>query len=128
MKQHTKNLLRWIAVLPGSIICAVLATFPLHWVLYFSLAHGETISGVNINPIEYNLYPFVIASTFILVGQYIAPKYKFKTSIVLTSLWVFSFLIILFFVPNMQFGIRGIGSLLGAFLGLFITWKKSRIT
>ncbi len=51
-----KYWLRWIAVFPGALLAGLLATFPLHWILYFTLANGGTISGVNIEPIEYALY------------------------------------------------------------------------
>lgn len=126
MQQSTKNLLRWITVLPGAILGGFLASFPLHWILYFTLARGEIIFGVNIEPIEYTLYPFAIAITFILIGSKIAPNNKFKTSVVLTCLWMLSFLAIFLFFSDSQtqFGIRGIGSLLGSLLGLFIVWKK----
>ncbi len=133
MNQKTRNILRWIAVLPGALVAGFLATFPLHLVLYFSLAHGETISGVNINPIEHLLYPSIIAITFVLTGFYIAPKYKFRTSLVLTILYIAFFIgIFIFasvFTPELQptFGLRGILSLSGSLLGLYVawTWKKS---
>ena len=128
MKQSTKNLLRWIAVLPGAIIGGFLATFPLHWVLYFTLANGETISGVNISPIEYALYPFVIAVTFVLIGYKIAPNHKFKTSIVLACLWIASLIgLFLFMRGQAQFEIRTAGSLFGPLLGVAVSYfsKKS---
>jgi len=128
MQRSTKNLLRWIAVLPGAIFGGFLATFPLHWVLYFTLANGETISGVDIGPIEYTLYPFVIAITFVLVGSRIAPNHKFKTAIVLTCLWIASFIALFLFIPDsqVQFGIRGIGSLVGPLLGLAINYLSEK--
>ena len=128
MKKDFKYWLRWIAVLPGALIAGFLVTFPLHWVLYFTLAHGETISGVNIKPIEYNLSPFVIAITFILVGSEIAPVNKFKTSIALTVIWLLSFFGIFLFLNTLkpQFQLRSVLSLLGAFLGLYIAWRKSK--
>ena len=130
MKKDIIYWLRWIAVLPGAIIFGFLATFPLHWFLYFTLAHGETISGVNIRPIEYMLYPFVIAIVFILVGFEIAPEYKFKTSMTLTILYMSSWLVTMYIIsPRYQYHleVRGILALLGSFLGLYITWRKSRI-
>jgi hypothetical protein len=122
MDKDFKYWLRWIAVLPGALIAGFLATFILHWVLYFTLAHGETVSGVNIKPIEYNLFPFVIAITFILVGFEIAPINKFKTSVALTIIWLLSFfgIFIFFTALKPQFQIRSALSLLGAFLGLYI--------
>lgn len=128
MNKDYKYWLRWVAVLPGALIAGFLATFPLHWVLYFTLAHGETVSGVNIKPIEYNLSPFVIAITFILVGFEIAPVNKFKTSVVFTAIWLLSFFGVFIFLSALkpQFELRSALSLLGAFLGLYIAWRKSK--
>ncbi len=126
MSQSGKDLIRWALLLPGVIIGGFLATFPLHWVLYFTLAHGETISGVNIDSIENALYPLVISFAFILSGSYIAPKHKFKTAIVLIILYFTTFISLFLFIPNSQvkFGVRGVGALAGSVLGLFIAWKK----
>jgi hypothetical protein len=84
--------LRWVGVLPGALLAGLLATFPLHWTLYFTLAHGETISGVNITPIERAMYPFVIALCYIVAGFKIAPKHKFKTSVILAVLYALFFI------------------------------------
>jgi hypothetical protein len=129
-----KYWLRWSAVFPGAIIAGLLATFPLHWILYFTLAKGEIISGVDIKPIEYLLYPFVIAVIFVLAGYKIAPKYKFKTAIVLFGLYLImwlTFSIISLFKGNiygidMKFSFRTILSLIGSFVGLFIAKKIQR--
>jgi hypothetical protein len=125
MKKDFIYWLRWIAVLPGALIFGFLTTFLLHWILYFTLAKGETISGVNILPIEYTITPFVIAIAFILVGFEIAPEYKFQTSMILTILYVSSFVGIIIFLSG-HLEVRGILGLLGSFLGLYITWRKSR--
>ena len=120
---------RWIAVLPGSLVFSLLALFPLHWILYFTFVDGGAISGVNIQPIEYVLSPFVIAIVFILAGFKIAPKYKFQTSIALTILWAVFFITIFFTsvtILQFEFQIRSAGSLLGSFLGLYIAWRKSK--
>ncbi len=128
MNQETKNVLRWVAVLPGALAAGFLATFPLHWMLYFTLAKGETISGMNIDPIEYTIYPFVIAITFILAGFKIAPKHKFQTSAVLATLWIISFFVIFIFASELEpkFGLRGVLSLAGALLGLYIALRQSK--
>src|SRR3989338_6586051 len=129
MNNKLKYWFRWISVFPGAIIAGILATFPLHWVLYFTLAHGESISGVNIDPIEYFLYPFVIAIVYILAGYKIAPNYKFRTAIVLfvayVLFWTTASIISLsntnFFGYDLQFSGRTILSLVGAITGLYIT-------
>ncbi len=131
-KLNIKNVFRWIAVLPGAIIAGFLATFPLHWILYLVFAHnGATImgfefpNGINIEPIESFLTPFVISITYVLVGYKIAPEHKFKTNIILVILWIMSFIsIFLFMADKVSFQARGAGGLLGLFLGLFINWKE----
>lgn len=143
MKKDFICWLRWVAVLPGALIAGLLSTFPLHWILYFLFNEKETDlgsvkffiqlfgRGISYKDIEYTLSPFVIAITFILVGFEIAPKYKFKTSIILTILYVSSFLVLVFIIaPRHQYQLeaRGILALLGSLLGLYITWRKSRLT
>ena len=130
MKKDFIYWLRWIAVLPGALIAGFLMTFPLHWILYFSLAQGRVISGVNIAPIERALTPFVIAITFILVGFEIAPEYKFRTSITLTILYMIGIVSLMIYMSKYQSYLepRGYLGILGSFLGLYIAWRKSRIT
>jgi hypothetical protein len=128
-----KYLLRWIAVFPGALLAGVFVIFPLHWVLYFTLANSETISGIDIKPIEYVLYPFVVAIAFIFAGYKIAPKYKFKTAIILFGLylvvWLAISLISLFkgavYGVDMQFSGRTVLSLVGAIMGLYIAKKAN---
>lgn len=130
---NIKYWLRWIAVFPGALLAGLLATFPLHWILYFTLANGETISGVNIEPIEYVLYPFVVAIAFIFAGYKIAPKYKFKTAIVLFGFYLVVWLAVSFISlfkgsvhgVDMQFSGRTVLSLVGAIIGLYIAKKAN---
>lgn len=125
MNQSTKNILLWICVLPGAVIGAFLATFPLHWVLYGTLVSGSVVSGMDIKPIERFLSPFVITLVFILIGSYIAPNYKFKTAVILTALYFISFTsLFLFMSEQAHFELRGVGALVGTLLGLFVAWKK----
>ncbi len=127
MNQSSKNLTCWILLLPGALVGGFLATFPLHWILYFTLANGEIISGVDTNPIENTLSPLVISLAFVLMGSYIAPKYKFETAVVLTILYIITFISVFLFAPNSQveFGIRSVGALAGLLLGLFIVLKST---
>ena len=120
---------RWIAVLPGALAFSLLVLFPLHWILYFTFASGGVISGVNIQPIEYVLSPLVVAIIFILAGFRIAPKYKFQASIALTVLWISLFIGFFFMSVSIlqpQFQVRSAGSLIGAFLGLYVAWRQSK--
>jgi|SRR3989344_3290678 len=127
MSESTKNTFLWLSVLPGAIICAILATFPLHWVLYGTLVSSSIVSGTDIEPIERFLSPFVIATVFVLIGSRLAPNHKFKTAVMLSILYIASFLSLFIFMPEQAiFELRGVGALTGSLLGLFIVWKKHK--
>lgn len=131
--EKLKNYFRWILLLPGALIAGFLATFPLHWILWLlSLilaSNGEPdplsirffielfIKKIDFGLIEYTLYPSVISATFILAGQKIAPKYKFKTAVVLFVIYIVTWSIASFI--TFQFSTRTILALLGAILGLY---------
>ena len=140
MNKDYKYWLRWFAVLPGSILAGLLATFPLHWILYFLFNKEEAdlgsvksfiqifVHGMSYKDIEYMLYPFVIALIFVLVGYRIAPKFKFKTSVVLFGIYTFIWLISAFAAlflkidgVQLPFSVRQILALLGAAIGLYIS-------
>ncbi len=134
MNKDYKYWLRWVAVLPGALIAGLLATFPLHWLLYIAFAYDGTILGCielppgsNL-PIEYMLYPFVIAFVFILVGFKIAPMYKFKTAIALAVLYTIFAIGVLFFGMKrgikMSFEVRTVGPFIGLLIGLYIANKE----
>jgi hypothetical membrane protein len=124
MSLKLKNILVWTSVLPGAILGGFLMTFPLHWILYGTLVGGSVISGVDIEPIERFLSPFVIALGFVLIGSHIAPSHKLKTAIVLTIIYIFSFISIFVFMSGRAtLELRGAGALLGICLGLFVAWK-----
>jgi hypothetical protein len=76
--------LRWLAVIPGAFFAGVLATFPLHFALYYALT--EFIDPYPQLP-ERILTPAVIAGTIVWAGAKIAPTRKLETAIVLFGLW-----------------------------------------
>lgn len=142
MNKNYKYWLRWIAVLPGALLAGLLATFPLHWILYFLFNKEEAdlgsiksfiqlfVHGMSYKDIEYILYPFVIALTFVLAGYKIAPKYKFRTAVVLFGIYTLAWFtlpfIALLLLKNRDiqiqlFSIRQILALLGAAIGLYIS-------
>ena len=141
MNEKTKDIFRWLAVLPGSIIAGFLITFPLHLLLYLAFANNGTLfgfielpSGSNV-PIEYAIYPFVVAITFIYTGYKIAPKNKFKTAIILFIGYLLTWSIISFVALsqngfqsiNMQFSYRTILALLGATIGLYSAKRSEKL-
>jgi hypothetical protein len=78
--------LRWIAVLPGAVVAAVLSLIPLHMFLY--LASSRFFEVYPEAP-ERILSPALLSSVFICVGSHISPTYKFETAIVLFGIWMF---------------------------------------
>lgn len=127
MNKFSFNLFRWIAILPGSIAAAFLVTFPLHWVLYFSFVNGSIFSGFNIEQIEYILSPLATSLFFVLAGYKIAPKYKMKTAIILSSFLIVStFAGLVIFSELIKPHFRMISGLVGVSLALYIVWKKTK--
>ncbi len=86
MSNGIQKTLRWIAILPGSIVAGVAMTFLLHFILYFTLT--KFVTPYPEFP-ERALTPFVIAATFIWAGCEIAPNNKLKVGIILFSIWIF---------------------------------------
>ena len=82
-----KNVLRWLAVLPGSIICAVLSAVPLHFVLYSTLTGSGIVDPYPQSP-ERLLGPLVAALAFVWSGSRIAPSRKVETAVVLFGAWL----------------------------------------
>ncbi|MGB7207413.1 MAG: hypothetical protein WBD27_02020 [Pyrinomonadaceae bacterium] len=80
------QVLRWIAVLPGSLLIAALSLFPVHWILYLVITRF-----VEVYPEmpERILGPAIVSAVFVWVGSRISPAYKFETSIVLFGIWMF---------------------------------------
>ena len=124
---------RWIAVLPGALCGGLLATFPLHWMLYDLLNGNDAF--IQISPdasaaIEMAVSPFIITLTYVLVGFGIAPKYKFKAAVALALLYALSQIGVLIFAQNsgvqLSFSGRSVGPAAGVVLGLVVLWHKSK--
>jgi len=79
---------RWVAVVPGGILCGFLVLFPLHWILYFTLVKGSIIEMPleDMAPIERFLSPILSSILFVYAGARIAPKKQFTVSIILCIL------------------------------------------
>ena len=76
------NTIRWLAVLPGSIVCMVFALFPLHFVLYQTLTGSGIVEPYPEAP-ERLLGPLISALAFVWAGSRIAPSRKVETGVVL---------------------------------------------
>jgi hypothetical protein len=138
--ESLKYWFRWISVLPGAIIFALLSTFPLHWLLYLAYAKNGTLFGIielprgANNTIEYFLYPALIAAVFVYSSYKIAPKHKFKVALIFFIIYVLSWSIVSFIALfngsinnlTLQFSGRTILALAGAFFGLFEARRESK--
>jgi hypothetical protein len=136
MDKGFKYWLRWIAVLPISLIAGILVTFPVHWILYRTLSGGESpfITPYPELP-ERVLQPFFTSIVIVWVASQIAPQNKFNTAIVLATLWIFAagtvFALVSFgFQPEstqlnlIAGGLPIIMGVIGAVVGVYIVKKK----
>lgn len=140
MVDKLKYFLRWLIVLPGAIIAAFVATFPLHWLLYIAYAKDGTLLGIIELPpgsnltIEYLFYPFVMAIVFVWSGYKLAPKHKLKAATALFAIYAITWLVVSLLsltsgnVGNISanFGARTILALIGAVLGLYIAKTENK--
>lgn len=99
-KSSLIQIFRWFAVLPGSIVCALLVMFPIHWAVmliqFFGGADSEamiTVDGKNLlaaippEILERFGYALFTPMVLIIAGAKIAPKYKFQTGIGMAIFW-----------------------------------------
>lgn len=130
MNARTTSVLRWLAVVPGALAIAVGSTFVLHWILYFTLAHGETVSGVDIRPIDWAVYPSVAAFALIMGGAELAPSSKPTVAFALFSLWITVFvgLLVTMASTQVEFGLRALTSVATAVAALLIARHRFRST
>ena len=90
------QVLRWIAVLPGSLLAGVLVIFPIHWLALAIHFSGGPFYGfitqdcgenpVSLKQLEYSMNSLFVSAAIIVIGALIAPKYRFATAISLTIL------------------------------------------
>ena len=89
------NVLRWILVMPGALLAAILILFPLHWLLLiiFALASSPSPDAIistkdcstsfifcflEIETVERLGYGFITPLTIIVASSYIAPSKKVR--------------------------------------------------
>ncbi len=114
-----KHYLRWLAVLPGAGISAVLVTFPIHWIIMRikytgrevdedgTIVYDSFIAAIPPDVLEYFAYAFFTPFVIILVGAYIAPSFKFVTSITLALSLLVGYAV-LFAVSGSEIAISGL--------------------
>ena len=90
LKDRLIEIGRWVAIVPGGILCGFIVLFPLHWILYFTLVKGSMVQMPieDMAPIERFLSPILSSIIFVYAGARIAPKKQFAISIVLFVLGI----------------------------------------
>ena len=80
------NIFRWITVVPGSILCALLIRIPVY--IFANMAHNGSFlfSLVPIEKLVYFGLDFMTPFIIIVSATYIAPKFKQQMSIIATTL------------------------------------------
>src|SRR5258708_5961339 len=86
-----KQILRWIAVVPGALLGAIIVMFPVHWVAMY-LHHFGTpdpmitdeqgrglLQSMPLESLERFGDALFVAGTLIGVGAFIAPRFHFAT-------------------------------------------------
>lgn len=88
--------IRWLAVIPGAVVCAMLVTFPIHWLIVI-VADSEIISAFPADTFEYLAYAFFTPFNLIVSGSYIAPAYKLQTGRTLSVILALMYTYVIFF-------------------------------
>lgn len=88
MKKNLLNALRWIAVLPASILGSVLAY--MIWVLFNRFTGnyllGRTFFSYLDDIVNSGVSGFLAGGGFVIAGYFVAPSHKKETTLVLTVL------------------------------------------
>src|SRR3981189_2983552 len=94
-----KQILRWLAVLPGALLGAVIVMFPVHWAAMYIHHFGTPdpmitdeqgrglLQSLPLESLERFGDALFVPATIIAVGARIAPRFHFATAIVLTALF-----------------------------------------
>ena len=95
-----KQILRWLAVLPGALLGAIIVMFPVHWVAMYIHHFGTAdpiitdeqgkglLQSMPLESLERFGDALFLPGTLIAVGAFIAPRFHFRTAIAVTILLV----------------------------------------
>ena len=97
----TQQILRWLAVLPGAMLAAIIVLFPVHWAAAYIHCFGDSagtiittdngkglLSAMPLESLERFLDALFVPGTIIAAGARIAPRFHFVTAVVLTLLLI----------------------------------------
>jgi hypothetical protein len=79
------TVLRWLAVLPGAVLAAILVSFPVHWAVLATFTSQDSIiqtSGQGLVDIERLAQAFFGPLAGVWASGRIAPARRFETAVV----------------------------------------------
>ena len=132
---RVSNVIRWVLVLPAAVVCAVLVSFPVHWVVLSTFRMGAMIelSDAAAQNVERVAFAFFGPFAFVVAGTKVAPKHPFAVSVVLTCillLWGVASFVFIAVSPSvtMKTPVRGSIGVVCALLGLVAALFVARST
>ena len=96
MTTHVQ-VLRWICVIPGAMVCGLLVAFPIHWLV---LVPSDSCITIPPETLERFLQAILGPLAVVWGGAKIAPYYRFRTGIVLTVIFVIWLIVALIFAAS----------------------------
>ncbi len=143
-KSPLSYICRWLAVLPGSVVCVILVMFPIHWaIMLIQFTFKNEIINVEdsisllarIPPEMLESFICVLFTPMVLIvtGSKIAPKCKLHVGIAMAILWGLWFGFVTGMgvarIINMDWFLHSISFALGVagcVIGLLLVHKKQR--
>jgi membrane-bound acyltransferase YfiQ involved in biofilm formation len=79
------RIFRWIAFIPAGILAAVIATFPIHWLVMLIASNEENLLNLlSSRTLETLIIAFTTPFLIIFVGSWTAPAHRFVAAITLS--------------------------------------------
>ena len=101
MSDTSKQVLRWLAVLPGAMLAGIIVLFPVHWAAMFIHYFGGSgdsfittedgkglLQAMPLESLERFMDALFVPGAVIAAGARIAPRFHFATAIAATVLLV----------------------------------------
>jgi len=100
MNIKLKQILRWLAVVPGALLGAIIVMFLVHWLAMYLHHFGTAdpmitdeqgrslFQSMSLESLERFGDAVFLVGTLIGVGAFIAPRFHFATAIALTLIFV----------------------------------------
>ncbi len=129
------NWIRWLLLLPATVVFTFLSLMPLHWILYSTLTGSGLIIPYPEFP-ERVFSPLLMGLMFVLIPYKIAPKGKYWCSVIFLLIWVIMRVVGLYlalsnpyyfdsFALSIKYwGIPNIMGFSGALIGILIVRKQ----